>query len=390
MNKFNFEDLLKSAMKVNVDNEAWAESVWQGENYPFNRIFESIKTNLDFTNKEEVGAACDIAMLALHKKNQSAKSGGIELLHWLCENGVLAAKFNLAIEKLKGNYLVKITPDDVITLLIQVIVKEDNNEELVALAYKSLADCYYKGYGVKKDLDVALGYFKQSADFGDWEAAFNTGLFYHGKIGDGEKYLDFNRAAYYYKLATEQGHLHAQTNLGLLHITKSIDKSDVEYGIHLLKKSICDGDRVAKEILDHYKINESEQQKSNTNNSVESSIKKGDFEEGAQLPYDHPDFKRITHALFNDDKSQSDFDELNKDNKDKPLTIREMLGNKSIEELMMGARAHARKNIIMNYLSINRAAGNIPDVIFNNLLQLVSSDLGRTKFVAMMGDKIFV
>ena len=73
---------------------------------------------------------------------------------------------------------------------------------------------YARGYGVEKNIDLALKWWKLAAIQNDPGAQFNLGTLYlEGKsIGQ-----SFGEAAKWYQQAAIRGHLQAQSNLGLMY-----------------------------------------------------------------------------------------------------------------------------------------------------------------------------
>lgn len=370
MNKINIKDLFRVNRNILKEEETTEaiEQMWPGVDYDFEEISSTLKSERILVEHEIfVANACDIALWMISKKHKHANKVGIELLHWLVKIGSSAAKYNLAIEYFRKNPQVNINAEEACGLIKDVIKNENKNKELLSLANKIYADCLFKGNGVKQNIDMSFFYFQASAELGDIEAAFSTGLFYHGKIEGKEKRFDLDMAAKYYERAMKGGHLHAQTNFGLLNATEAIKGGNKELGFRLLRKSAFDGDTVAAQIIQQLQeIYEIEEEWNENDVILESSIKKGDFNEGEQLPYDHPDFTRITEALFSGQKEINSLEDIN------------------IQEALANAGDHVLCNYIMNHLSINRAAGNIPDIVFDDLIKLVSTKDGRMQFSKMV------
>ncbi len=108
-----------------------------------------------------------------------------------------------------------------------------------------LGECYHNGYGVGKNEEEAFKWFKEAL-YGNANATYRMGMFYHGyyggKLVEPDPYLAFT----YFLNAAEHGHLEAQYQVamcyefgyndrrapeykGILGISKSIDTSKVIY-----------------------------------------------------------------------------------------------------------------------------------------------------------------
>jgi len=87
----------------------------------------------------------------------------------------------------------------------QKLAEEDSPSGLRAVGWM-----YYNGWGVDKDVDKAIEYYKKASDLGDGNASWNLGQL--NETGDGvPKNLD--EAAAYYKKASEQGFKEAEADL---------------------------------------------------------------------------------------------------------------------------------------------------------------------------------
>lgn len=83
-------------------------------------------------------------------------------------------------------------------------------------AQHDLAAIYTAGRaGVAQDFEKAAIWFREAADSGIANAAYNLGVLYHQGLGV-EK--DMERALYWYREAAKEGHPEAQYNLGIAHI----------------------------------------------------------------------------------------------------------------------------------------------------------------------------
>ena len=87
----------------------------------------------------------------------------------------------------------------------------------------NLAECYYKGRGVKQDYKEAMKWYHKAADQGDADALYELGLFYYE--GRGVK-QDYKEAVKWFKKAGNSG---AKYYLGLCYYNGhgvSVDKEE--------------------------------------------------------------------------------------------------------------------------------------------------------------------
>lgn len=83
-------------------------------------------------------------------------------------------------------------------------------------AQHDLAAIYTAGRGgVTQNFEKAAFWFREAADAGVANAAYNLGVLYHQGLGVDK---DLDRALYWYRNAAQKGHPEAQYNLGIAHI----------------------------------------------------------------------------------------------------------------------------------------------------------------------------
>ena len=112
----------------------------------------------------------------------------------------------------------------------------------------SLGYIYYSGDRVKENYDLAMLYFKVSAQYNYARAQYYIGLMYYE--GKGENY-DYQKSLYWYRLASDNGDLGATYKLALMCCNGDGTKRDSGKAIELLKKSseLCDDKVMAAKIL---------------------------------------------------------------------------------------------------------------------------------------------
>lgn len=183
-------------------------------------------------------------MNLLHSGNTENQKAGIQLLEGLAGVGHSGAAYNLAVAKLDGSV---IEPDPSgANLLCEQALLTAEDPRLRGLIMNTLAQSKMLGRGCEIDHLSAVNMFEQAAMLGCADAAFNAGLYWHGKVKSMTAIRDYDRAATMYALAADLGNVAGQTNLGLLHYTEAMTPSDSEHGRRLLELSQLQGDHIAK------------------------------------------------------------------------------------------------------------------------------------------------
>ncbi len=123
------------------------------------------------------------------------------------EQDILAEKSNVPLSK-------RIEPDANLPDNIKRIEAQalGGNAE----AQHDLAAIYTAGLkGINQDFERAAIWFREASDSGIGNARYNLGVLYHQGLG---KKRDLTRALYWYREAAKLGHAEAQYNLGIAHI----------------------------------------------------------------------------------------------------------------------------------------------------------------------------
>lgn len=115
------------------------------------------------------------------------------------------------------------------------------------IAQASLGLRYYRGQGVRKDLEEAFRWTKQAAEQGEARAQSNLGLYYMNGEGVGR---DPAQAARWWREAASQGLQQAQFNLGLLYETGRGVNADPQEAAKWYRLASEQGDQQAKSRLD--------------------------------------------------------------------------------------------------------------------------------------------
>jgi TPR repeat protein len=105
---------------------------------------------------------------------------------------------------------------------------------------------YSRGYGVKKDPQIAHRWWSFAAAANDPGAQYNLGLTY--AKGDGVA-QDYSQAAQWYSKAAQRTHVQAQFNLGMLyHEGKGVARDPVR-AYYWIKVASLQGDELAQGTL---------------------------------------------------------------------------------------------------------------------------------------------
>lgn len=117
-------------------------------------------------------------------------------------------------EKKAGSLASRIAPDASLPSLVAAI--EEKALEGNAEAQHDLAAIYTAGHGgVKQNFERAALWFREASDNGIANARYNLGVLYHQGLGVKR---DLNRALYWYREAATLSHPEAQYNLGIAYI----------------------------------------------------------------------------------------------------------------------------------------------------------------------------
>ncbi len=119
-------------------------------------------------------------------------------------------------------------------------------DDITALV--TLADIYYKGKGVEKDHEKALGFYEAALNLDQHNRYVQNQLgimYYKGEGGQ----VDFHRAAYLCRGAANTGQAGCQYYLGLMYVNGEGVTQDIALGIDWMKKSAAQDFRTAQNWL---------------------------------------------------------------------------------------------------------------------------------------------
>jgi TPR repeat protein len=118
-------------------------------------------------------------------------------------------------------------------------------------AYLRVANCFYKGNGVSKNIDEAFQWYQKSADIGIDDGEYMVGMLSYQ--GNSSNAPDFKRAFEYFSKAAEKGHIMAQIGLGSLFFTGKAGKKDIEQSYFWFKRAADSGNIEAGRIVQMFK-----------------------------------------------------------------------------------------------------------------------------------------
>lgn len=172
-----------------------------------------------------------------------------QMLEALTEKGEPHSTFNLTTSLMLGDG----GPKDekrAVDLLENLVTSRTTPENVRAMAQSRLGGVYAGGMQRGTNTMKALQLWERAAEAGDAEAGFNAGLSHADGRGVPE---NLDRAAYFYRLAADNGHVYASTNLGLLLFTRPDLSTSFEEAELRLKFSAEQGDGAAVAALREFK-----------------------------------------------------------------------------------------------------------------------------------------
>jgi TPR repeat protein len=190
--------------------------------------------------------AVGLALALQRKRDRNLKRLGVQGMLDLAETGSNLARYNVAVQQ-------QTDPDQgalVFSSMSAIAETESKDTYLKGLAIAGVGECYLYGRGVERDLTKAHELFELAAEHDVAAAAFSVGL-YH----DDKKYcpyrgpIDFEKAARFYTIGADLGHVPSITNLGILYATRRLGLGKVADGWSLLERASAAGDAVAARTL---------------------------------------------------------------------------------------------------------------------------------------------
>jgi TPR repeat protein len=190
--------------------------------------------------------AVNLALAMQRKRDKTVREEGARGLRDLADAGVNLARYNLALIRQASASL----HASVFELMSVVAETETTDPYLKGLAIAGTGECYLLARGVERDVAKAHELFERAAEYEVAEAAFNVGLYHDDKEYDPYRGpVDLDKAAKYYQLGVDLGHVPSMTHLGMLFAMHRFGPEKAEAGWELLKRASAAGDSVAMEVL---------------------------------------------------------------------------------------------------------------------------------------------
>ncbi|MFV0538305.1 MAG: tetratricopeptide repeat protein [Dysgonomonas sp.] len=166
-----------------------------------------IRAEINRLKKEAENGDADAAYeLALKydkgKEVPKDKDLSIKYYQLSAQNGNADAKYFVALAIMDGSLSGE--PSQAFTFLTDAA-----NNGMPDAQYM-VGSCYYQGYGVNQDLNLALEWYTKGAENGNANAQYMVGLAYTNSS-------KYNEAYQWYKKSAEQGNAYAQKELGVLY-----------------------------------------------------------------------------------------------------------------------------------------------------------------------------
>ena len=119
-----------------------------------------------------------------------------------------------------------------------------------AEAMNNIGNCYYHGRGVEPDYGKALEWFQKAADLGNDKAMCDVGVMYAN--GEGVE-QDYEEALNWYQKAADLGNAVAMNNLGVIYEYGQGVEQDYEEALNWYQKAVDSGSQKAQENLERIK-----------------------------------------------------------------------------------------------------------------------------------------
>lgn len=353
-------------------------------NDQFESIFDSKTVNMEHLRKVIIQKYADnkdadflrfaenVAVWMTNLDDKHAKIQGTKLLNFLgVKTKSPSAIYNSVVTMLKKGENFVLANSQLHELLDS---GSTDDVKLKSMILCTLADSYRMGRGTAKNVKRALDMYVEAAELGFADGAYNAGLYFEGKLSSLTDQIDTDRAAKYYKIASDRGHLCAMTNLGILHTFKGFASCDQELGLKLLRMAATEGDTAAKQALAMYELGTSlglEGDEDEDDGGDTTIVKEEDLDHKFKL-----DMDRLTDAMFSDRKKDRN---LLQDAQSMQAALLSAL--EEMNSFPGGADAHSRdhfkRNTLFNAIMDLRQQNLMSDEDFNFCLSEVRTATGR-------------
>ena len=168
------------------------------------------------------------------------------------EHYLIAAKYGNALAQNAAGFILKNNPKDDYSLQDAIGWFESAANQDLANAQCNLADCYYRGIGVKENDPQAFHWYLKAAKQGNDIAMNMTGVCYEFGYGVDEDPVEaFN----WYQKGAENGNTNAKNNLGRCYKRGYGTEENIELAIHWYEESAEEGNTYAMDNLgDCYRL----------------------------------------------------------------------------------------------------------------------------------------
>ena len=124
-------------------------------------------------------------------------------------------------------------------------LRASKSSPLNARVQLALGSMYYNGYGGKREANLGFEWLKSAADQGLQDAQFRVGLAYSSGVGESVSPNE-TQARFWYRLAAEQGHKHAQYNLAGMLRDGLGGNGDINHALYWYQHAAEQGDHDAE------------------------------------------------------------------------------------------------------------------------------------------------
>ncbi|KAI9190647.1 uncharacterized protein BJ171DRAFT_542768 [Polychytrium aggregatum] len=130
-----------------------------------------------------------------------------------------------------------------------LLAASDSDEDNVIKQTHNLGECYLHGFGVRRDVPMAIVAFERAANAGNTESQYQLGVI-HTRPGSYGWYTDYNIAAKWLTMASTKNHAEAQFELAELHFYgRGMTEPDTKTAIVLYQKAVDNNCEKAQFIL---------------------------------------------------------------------------------------------------------------------------------------------
>lgn len=182
------------------------------------------------------GESDAIKWLKKHNESENGLKNSSNLNRKSADHGDVIAQRNMAESFYTGNGVTK----NLKTAYDWFLIAALNGD---AISQRSIGVMYEKGYGIKKNYKEAMSWYIKSAQQNNIDAKFNLGLMYQEGLGVSK---DLKEAFNWYLSAAKQGHINAQYFIGNMYEKGLGVNKDLKESFVWFKKCAEQGDATAQ------------------------------------------------------------------------------------------------------------------------------------------------